>query len=661
MVTICLNMIVKNESKIITRLFDSVIDIIDTYVICDTGSTDDTIHVINSYFNNRNISGKIIEEPFINFEHNRNVALQHAKNSADYILLLDADMKFVITPKFNKEQLDKDIYLIQQITPSLKYYNLRLFKSKLDIKCKGVTHEYYNILDKNTTRENLNSIYINDIGDGGSKQNKYTRDIKLLQEGIKQEPNNVRYFFYLAQSYFCVQDFINAKKWYLKRIESGGWHEETWYSYLQLGETYMRLNQPDMAIISWLNGYDYYPKRSENLYKIIRHYRIHQKNNLAYSFYKIAKNIKYPHDDLLFVDYKIYNYLLEYEYLIFGSYLEEVKEYEDMTKKIVYLLNKDIPFYLSQIILKGTKFYDNSIENSILETYDFSTSLEFNNQRLNSSTPSILKLKNTYVMNLRFVNYRIDSKGNYVFIHNNLPTTSENEKLLTVNKYITLNHNLEIKDEHIISSQFDNKLRYHAYEDVRIFLENDEISFTCTGQNPKNMQINVGYGKYDKKNISSTYLLSPFKRSCEKNWCAFRHDNKSKYVYEWAPLQIGEIIDDKFIIQQTIQSPMYFKYIKGSTPGFVYKGEIFFMGHLIVYHENLPREYYHCLIVLDEKTLQIKKYSKPFYFSKNYNETVEYCLGLIVEKNRIICSYSIMDAQSYVSIYDKKKLFQQIF
>jgi len=39
--TICLNMIVKNESKIITRLFDSVIDIIDTYVICDTGSDDE--------------------------------------------------------------------------------------------------------------------------------------------------------------------------------------------------------------------------------------------------------------------------------------------------------------------------------------------------------------------------------------------------------------------------------------------------------------------------------------------------------------------------------------------------------------------------------------------------------------------------------------------
>ena len=37
--TLCLNMIVKNESKIIRRLFDSVLPIIDCYCICDTGST----------------------------------------------------------------------------------------------------------------------------------------------------------------------------------------------------------------------------------------------------------------------------------------------------------------------------------------------------------------------------------------------------------------------------------------------------------------------------------------------------------------------------------------------------------------------------------------------------------------------------------------------
>ena len=46
---ICLNMIVKNEEKIICRLLKSVLPLIDTYCICDTGSTDNTIEVIHEF------------------------------------------------------------------------------------------------------------------------------------------------------------------------------------------------------------------------------------------------------------------------------------------------------------------------------------------------------------------------------------------------------------------------------------------------------------------------------------------------------------------------------------------------------------------------------------------------------------------------------------
>ena len=54
-VSICLNMIVRNESTIIRRLFDSVLPIIDTYCICDTGSTDNTKEVIREYFSTKDI------------------------------------------------------------------------------------------------------------------------------------------------------------------------------------------------------------------------------------------------------------------------------------------------------------------------------------------------------------------------------------------------------------------------------------------------------------------------------------------------------------------------------------------------------------------------------------------------------------------------------
>ena len=90
--TLCLNMIVKNESKVIIRMLESVLPIIDHYCICDTGSTDDTIELIETFFKKNSIPGKIVKEPFKNFEYNRNYSLQACYYFSDYVLLLDADM-----------------------------------------------------------------------------------------------------------------------------------------------------------------------------------------------------------------------------------------------------------------------------------------------------------------------------------------------------------------------------------------------------------------------------------------------------------------------------------------------------------------------------------------------------------------------------------------
>src|SRR5665647_1325667 len=108
MVKICLNMIVKNESKIITRLFDTLLPIIDFWIISDTGSTDNTPQIIEEYFKEKNVPGNLYHHTWKNFGHNRDLSLKCAQNSAydfDYILLLDADMKLVIRPTFDKNNL----------------------------------------------------------------------------------------------------------------------------------------------------------------------------------------------------------------------------------------------------------------------------------------------------------------------------------------------------------------------------------------------------------------------------------------------------------------------------------------------------------------------------------------------------------------------------
>ena len=50
--TICLNMIVKNESKIIVDTLTKLLKKIkwDYWVICDTGSTDNTRELITEFF-----------------------------------------------------------------------------------------------------------------------------------------------------------------------------------------------------------------------------------------------------------------------------------------------------------------------------------------------------------------------------------------------------------------------------------------------------------------------------------------------------------------------------------------------------------------------------------------------------------------------------------
>ena len=90
---ICLNMIVKDESHIIEETLTNILNKIPIHywVISDTGSTDDTISIIENFFKKRNIPGKIHRDPWKDFAHNRTVALSHAYNLTDYLLIFDAD------------------------------------------------------------------------------------------------------------------------------------------------------------------------------------------------------------------------------------------------------------------------------------------------------------------------------------------------------------------------------------------------------------------------------------------------------------------------------------------------------------------------------------------------------------------------------------------
>ena len=68
-------MIVKNESHIIEETLECISKYIDYYVISDTGSTDNTVEVINNFFDKKNIPGEIHLNKWKNFGYNRSLAL----------------------------------------------------------------------------------------------------------------------------------------------------------------------------------------------------------------------------------------------------------------------------------------------------------------------------------------------------------------------------------------------------------------------------------------------------------------------------------------------------------------------------------------------------------------------------------------------------------
>src|SRR5260370_33462938 len=108
--TICLNMIVKNETPVITRCLASVRPFVDYWVIVDTGSTDGTQDIIRAAL--ACIPGELHERPWRDFAHNRNEALELARDKGDYLLFIDADDRLRAPDGFGWPDLVQDAYYL---------------------------------------------------------------------------------------------------------------------------------------------------------------------------------------------------------------------------------------------------------------------------------------------------------------------------------------------------------------------------------------------------------------------------------------------------------------------------------------------------------------------------------------------------------------------
>ncbi len=358
--SVCLNMIIKNESSVIERCLETVKPLIDYWVIVDTGSTDGTQDIVKAFM--KDVPGELHERPWENFAHNRNEALNLARDKSDYILFIDADEVFEFDRDYKFPSLNKDCYYIHTKYSGLHYDRLRLVSNAASCQWVGSLHEVltFNTPPSSDALEGIVNIVYTD-GARSKNPKKFDDDAALLENEVVKNPNETRTRFYLAQSYKDAGNIPEAIKNYQIRVAMQGWDQEVYWSLLQIAILNELLQKPAEEILeSYFKAFHFRPSRAEPLYYLAKWYRIKGDYATSYSLSKIALAMPYP-DERLFLEGWIYEYGLKLENSIAAYWLGKYEECKTLSEEI---LNQTIPQNVRDCVEKNLQFAKEKLNNS---------------------------------------------------------------------------------------------------------------------------------------------------------------------------------------------------------------------------------------------------------------------------------------------------------
>ncbi len=319
-VTLC--MIVKNETHIIEECLRSMAKYVDRYDITDTGSDDGTPELIKKVMDEEGVPGTVHLSDWKGFgDHagkmgSRTEAVLNAKASgAKYAWMIDAD-DFIKGDFKYPDKMDADGYTLKIGRGDFVWWRNQIFNLESEWRYVGVLHEYAECRGKPGARiEKINGDYLINARTEGNRNvgispvEKYSRDAEVLEEALKEEPENHRYWFYLGQSYFDSQQWDKSRDAYNKRASLGGWNEEVYYSLLRVAMIHGILQDSFENIAAkFLEAYNCRPIRAEPLYLLSRMYRQKDLPAIAYLYAKQGLEIGYPEHDILFIQDDIYKY-----------------------------------------------------------------------------------------------------------------------------------------------------------------------------------------------------------------------------------------------------------------------------------------------------------------------------------------------------------------
>jgi len=295
---------VKNAGPQFEDMLIQNMHLIDKWTILDTGSTDDTINIINRVLIGKK-KGELFQEPFINFRDSRNRLLELAGQDCKYIIMLDdtyviqGDLRAFLN-EINGDQIATSFTLYIQSDDTI-YGSNRIIKSKSGLKYVHKIHEVI------TDKDNINIVIPKDHSFIDDKRFDYMEkrtqdrkqlDLKLLYEEVEENPHDPRAYYYLAQTYNLLEDYEKAFFYFTKRTEftNSGFVQELVDALFESARiANFKLNKP------WTECEELYNKcykvdesRPESLYFIGIHYYLENNFSKAFTYFKKAFQIGFP-------------------------------------------------------------------------------------------------------------------------------------------------------------------------------------------------------------------------------------------------------------------------------------------------------------------------------------------------------------------------------
>ena len=299
-----MTMIVKNAGDNFKNILKENLSIIDRWTILDTGSTDNTIDIINKFLVDKK-KGKLYQEPFINFRDSRNRCLDLAGRECKFCIMLD-DTYIV------KENLRDFLNIVRgdQFSDSFSlfiksndnvYNSNRIIKSESNLRYIHKIHEVISHMNNKNIIIPLKNAHIFDYRSDYMENRTINRkeyDLKILFEEYDEDPTDPRNLYYIAQTYNIMEKYDLAFEYYLKRVEhpTEGFIQEKINACFEAARmTNFKLNKPwELCEELYLKSYKMDETRGDALYFLGIHYYLEKNYEIAYKYMKKCFELGYP-------------------------------------------------------------------------------------------------------------------------------------------------------------------------------------------------------------------------------------------------------------------------------------------------------------------------------------------------------------------------------